>query len=454
MRRYRCTICGYIHQGDSPPAECPVCGAGPEDFVLQADETSAPAPETHPTGASKPEPVTDARWVILGGGIAALSAAEAARGVRPDAGITLVHREPELPYNRLNLTRYLAGSVAREALVIQPGSWFEERNIRLVHAEARHLDRARRRVILDDGGEISYDRLVLAMGAHAFVPALPGVRRRGVHVMRTIADADAILECASRARRCICIGGGLLGLETAGGLAGRGLQVTVLDEARWLLSRQLAQSASARLTDLLEGIGITVRTGVKTAEIAGDEGVRSVVLADGTEIPADLVVIAAGVRPNIGLARAAGLVVNRAVVVDDALRTADPDIFAAGDVAEHRGISWGLWTVAREQGRLAGRALAGEEVVYQGTPPATQLKVLDWPVFSIGRFEAEEPSDQVFQQADTVRLVRIVLRNGVVIGGNLIGDATLAGPLRQAVQEQLTLAAVPELGILVSRSPA
>jgi nitrite reductase (NADH) large subunit len=452
MRQYRCTVCGYIHEGDGPPDECPVCGAGRDDFVLEDAVKASPVPETLRTSTAKPEPVADSSWVILGGGIAGLSAAEAAHEVRPDARITLVHREPELPYNRLNLTRYLAGSVARDTLVIQPGSWFEDRNIRLVQAEARHLDRAMRRVVLDDGGEISYDRLLLAMGAHAYVPALPGVRRRGVHVMRTIADADAILERARRGARCVCIGGGLLGLETAGGLAGRGLRVTILDAARWLLSRQLAQSASNRLASLLGELGITVRAEAKTSEIAGDESVRSVLLADGTEVPADLVVIAAGVRPNADLARAAGLVVNRAIVVDDGLRTNDPDVFAAGDVAEHRGVSWGLWTVAMEQGRLAGRALAGEEVVFQGTSPATQLKVLAWPVFSIGRFEAEEPEDRVIEQTDAARLVRIVLRKGVVIGGNLIGDATLAGPLRRAVQEQLSLAAVPELGFLAAKT--
>jgi nitrite reductase (NADH) large subunit len=422
------------------------------DFVLDADGKTAPATEMPLAPTARPEALAQAHWVILGGGIAGVSAAEAAREASPDARITLIHSEPELPYSRLNLTRYLAGSIARDTLVIQPGPWFEARKICLIHAEARHLDRARRRVVLDDGREISYDRLVLAMGAHAFVPAIPGVRRHGVRVMRTIADADSVLECARRGTRCVCIGGGLLGIETAGGLAGRGLQVTVLDEAPWLLSRQLAPSAAARLAALLREVGITIRAGAKTAEIVGDESVRAVMLADGTEVQADLVIIAAGVRPNAGFARAAGLTVNRAIVVDDGLCTSDPDIFAAGDVAEHRGISWGLWTVALEQGRLAGRALAGVEVRFSGAPPATQLKVLAWPVFSIGHFEAHKPQDHVLEQADEARLVRIVVRNGVVIGGNLIGDATLTGPLRRAVQEQLSLSAVPEFGFLASKS--
>lgn len=448
IRRFRCTVCGYIHEGDAPPDECPVCGADRNAFVSEPGATCASALETPRMAAAKEESAAGPRLVIVGGGIAGLSAAEAARDTDPDAVITLIHREAVLPYHRLNLTRYLAGTVEKEMLIIRPGSWFAERHIRLIRAEARHLDCALGRVVLDGGQEVPYDRLLLATGAHAFVPAIPGVRLFGVHVLRTIADADAILGNALRGTRCVCLGGGLLGLETAGGLAGRGLEVTVLDEGRWLLSRQLARSASDRLASHLSELGITIRAHVKTVEIAGDESVRAVLLADGAEVPADLVVIAAGVRPNVGLARSAGLVVNRALVVDDGLRTNDPDVFAAGDVAEHHGVSWGLWTVAMEQGRLAGRALAGAEAVFQGTPPATQLKVLAWPVFSVGRFEAEEPADRVLEEADSARLVRIVVRNDVVIGGNLIGDAALASPLRRAVQEKLTLAALPELGFL------
>jgi nitrite reductase (NADH) large subunit len=448
--RFRCSVCGYVHEGNEPPDTCPVCGAGREEFVPEAAATAASV--KLPAAAAVPEPAARLRWVVLGGGIAGLSAIEAARETNPEAVITLVYREPVLPYNRLSLTRYLAGAVAKDHLIIHSGSWFEEKRIGLVRAEARSLDRARQLVILDTGQEIPYDRLVIATGAHAFVPPIPGVRRRGVHVLRTLADADAILEGARRGARCVCIGGGLLGLETAAGLAGRGLNVTVLDEAHWLLSRQLAQSAAARLASRLSELGIAIRTGVKTAEIIGDESVRAVVLGDGAEVPADLVVLTAGVRPNAGLARSAGLTVNRALVIDEGLRTSDPRVFAAGDVAEYRGVTWGLWTVALEQGRLAGRALAGAHAAIQGHPPAAQLKVLAWPVFSMGRFEPETPADLVLEQADATRLVRIVLRNDVIIGGNLIDDAALANALRRAVQDKLTLAEVPEFGFLSDRT--
>lgn len=452
-RRFRCTVCGYIHEGDAPPDCCPVCGVGAEMFEPYEDAPSAPmstpsTPPTSPAIAPPRETRAGPRLVILGGGIAALSAAQAARATSPDGRITLVHRESTLPYDRMSLTRYLAGDVAREALLVRNHEWFKEQGILLVQAEARSLDRAGRRVVLDDGQALPYDRLLVATGAHPFVPPIPGVRRQGVHVLRTVDDAEAILRSVRKGARCVCIGGGLLGIETAGGLVRRGVTVTVLDEAPWLLSRQLARPASARLSGLLGEVGIAVVSAAKVAEIAGDESVRSVLLADGTEVPADMVVIAAGVRPNIAMARAAGLATNRGVLVDDSLRTNDPDVLAAGDVAEHRGVVWGLWTVALEQGKLAGAGLAGATISFAGNPPSTQLKVLAWPVFSVGRFEVESPSDKVVEYADKTRLSRIVVKDGVVVGGNLIGDATLAGPLRRAVQERLALSTVPELAAL------
>jgi nitrite reductase (NADH) large subunit len=433
-RKYRCTVCGYVHEGDGPPEQCPVCGVGAELFELEED-VAAPA-TSGPLVAVTPTPA-QAGWVVLGGGIAALAAVTAARAADAQQRIVLVHREPELPYDRLSLTRLLAGEVGRDALLIHPAAWFAERRIELVRGEARRLDREGHAVVLGDGRRLPYQKLVIATGAHAFVPPIPGVRRDGVHVLRTVADADAILARALPGSRVACIGAGLLGLETAGGLAHRGLDVAVLEGADRLLPRQLAKGAAERLAAYLGSLGIRFRFGVGIEEIAGDETARGVVLADGGEIPADLVVLAAGVRPNAGLARAAGLATGRGLVVDDGLRTSDPDILAAGDVTEHRGVTWGLWTVAMEQGTLAGRALAGASVVFEGKPAPTQLKVVGMPVFSVGRFDPAGSDEHVFERADEKHLLRIVTKNGVVLGGNLVGDLSLAAALKRAVHEGL-----------------
>jgi len=433
-RQYRCTVCGYVHEGDGPPDECPVCGVGAEMFeLIEQPGATLPAP---PLAAITPAPA-EPGWVILGGGIAALSAATAAREADPRQRIVLVHRELELPYNRLSLTRLLAGEVGRDSLLIHPSGWFAEHRIELLRAEARRIDRQERVVVLDDGRRVPYRKLVVATGAHAFVPHLPGVRRDGVHVLRTLADADAVLARAAGGCRLVCVGGGLLGLEAAGGLARRGLEVTVIERGDRLLPRQLARPAAERLATHLGALGIRFRFDATIKEIVGDETVRGITLADGGEVPADVVVLAAGVRPNVGLARAAGLTVGRGVVVDDGLRTSDPDVLAAGDVAEHRGVTWGLWTVAMEQGALAGRALTGAAVTFEGKPPPTQLKVVGVPVFSVGRFEPAASDERVLERADGKSLLLVLIKNGVVQGGNLVGDVSLAGELRRAVHEGL-----------------
>jgi nitrite reductase (NADH) large subunit len=439
-RKYRCTVCGYEHEGDGPPDQCPVCGVDREMFELV--EAPAAEPAAKPASTPRPAATSSPGWVILGGGIAALSAATAARESDAKTPIVLVHREPTLPYHRLSLTRMLAGEIASDGLVIHPAAWFAERRIDLVCAEARRIDRQGHTVLLDDGRSLHYERLLVATGAHAFVPPIPGVLRAGVHVLRTLGDADAILARSVPGTRVVCIGAGLLGLETAGGLARRGIEVTVLENGERLLPRQLANSASDRLTAYLGSLGIHFRFRVESREIAGDESVRGVVLADRSDLPADLVVIAAGVRPNADLPRAAGLTVGRGLVVDDGMRTSDPDVFAAGDVTEHHGVTWGLWTVALEQGTLAGQALAGKSVVFEGKPAATQLKVVGLPVFSVGRFDPAAPDESVIERADEKHLVRIVTKSDVVVGGNLVGDVSLAGELRRAVHEGLDVRAL------------
>jgi nitrite reductase (NADH) large subunit len=440
MRTYRCTVCGYVHEGDGPPEQCPVCGVASDMFELVEEQVVPPPGDA----VTLPAPVELARpaWVILGSGIAALSAATAARALDADHPIVLVHREPMLPYQRLGLTRLLAGEVSRDALVIHPAAWFEERRLDRVCAEVRQIDCAGHTVLLGDGRRLPYQKLLVATGAHAFVPPIPGVRRMGVHTLRTLDDADAILARSAPGARVVCMGAGLLGLEAAGALARRGCEVTVLDSAERLLSRQLAKSAADRLAAYLTELGIKLRFGAESKEIAGDETVRGVVLADGSVLPADLVVIAAGVRPNLELARAAGLEVGRGVVVDDGMRTSDADVLAAGDVTEHRGVTWGLWTVAAEQGTLAGQALAGQSVAFEGKPAATQLKVVGLPVFSVGRFEAKAPDERVMERADRKSLIRIVTKNDVVVGGNLVGDVSLAAELGRAVHDGLALTAI------------
>ena len=258
-------------------------------------------------------------------------------------------------------------------------------------------------------------------------------------------NALRILDRVRPGAQCVCLGGGLLGLETAGALARRGAKVTVLEGFDWLLPRQLCEPAGRLLEDHLRAIGIDVRCAVQASEIFGDEAVHGVKLADDTELSADLVVLATGVRPNSHLARQCGLAVKRGVVVDDEMRTSDEKIFAAGDVTEHRGVVYGLWPTALAQGRVAGTNAGGGEARFSGTPPWTQLKVLQIPVFSVGQFMPTDGGFRIIEHQDGAVYRRLVCRDGAVVGANLFGDTSLASVLRNAVENDTQLEDVPEV---------
>ena len=434
VRTWRCRVCGHLHDGDEPPDECPVCAAGAEEFE-PADDLAAVAPVT----------AVAQRVVIVGGGVAALTAAEHARRAAPACEITLVAGEAGLPYYRLNLTRLLAGEVDEASLTMQPQAWFDEARITLRPGEVTAIDREHHQVQLRDGGNLPYDRLVLCTGAHPFVPPITGVGRAGVLPFRTRADAHALLERARPGAPCVCIGGGLLGLEAAGALAKRGMRVTVVEGFGWLLPRQLAEPAGRLLERHLTGLGMAVRCGARVEEIAGDASVTGVRLASGEVLPADLVILSAGVRPNSHLARQSHLEVKSGVLVDDHMVTSDPAIYAAGDVAEHRGVVYGIWPAAYAQGAVAGTNAVGGAVEFRGLPPSNRLKVLAMDVFSIGQAQAPDGSFRVYERTAGDRYVRLVCRDGALVGANLYGDASLAGPVKDAIEGGVQVAAAPAL---------
>lgn len=428
VRRFRCTICGEIIVGDRPPETCPTCFADSSLFV--PDE---------PASVAVPSTTRRERIVIVGAGVAGLTAAEKARSVS-GAEIVLVNKEPDAPYHRLNLTRFLAGEVSEGSLPLRPPSWFVDQRITLLNGDVVAIDRGAHEVEVVGRDPLRYDRLVLANGAHAMVPPIQGATREGVFAVRTLAQARALLSSARAGKRCVCIGGGLLGLETAAALKSRGVSVTVLEGFDWLLPRQLARPVADHLQAHLARIGIAVRCGVKVAEITGDDVVRGVRLADETEFPADLVVISAGVRPNSYLARQSGLEVARGIVVDDELTSSDPDIFAAGDVAEHRGVVNGLWGPALSQGAVAGTNAAGGSLTYAPSSPSNQLKVLDVPVFSVGQLQSTDGAFSVREYHDERVFRYFLLWDGALVGANLLGDIALAGAVKTAVEAKAQVA--------------
>jgi nitrite reductase (NADH) large subunit len=444
--RWRCTVCDYVHEGGAPPDECPVCGVDASLFVA-AEASEQPA-------ASSVVPGAAGRLVIVGAGVAGVTAAEHARRQSAELEIVLVHKEPDLPYNRLNLTRLIAGEVDPGRLDLRRRSWYQEQRIELLDGEAARVDLETRQVELASGERVGFSRLVLANGSHPFIPPIQGGSREGVMPLRTLGHVGSLLERTGSDGRCVVIGGGLLGLETAGGLARRGVEVTVLEGFDWLLPRQLAPPAGKLLEQAMAAAGVEVVCGVKVAAIDGDEAVRAVRLEDGRELPAHVVVLSTGVRPNSYLARQCGLEVQSGIVVDDRMQTSAAEVFAAGDVAEHRGRVYGLWPVALAQGRVAGTNAAGGQASFAGMPPAAQLKVLDVDMFSIGDFMPSDAASKVVERHGEATYLRLVCRDGALVGGNLYGDLSLAGEIRSAVESRAQVAdsaklleAVPELAV-------
>jgi nitrite reductase (NADH) large subunit len=435
--RWSCLNCEHIHAGATPPETCPVCG-------LPADQFEASPPEPVVGGPAK-EPVAVA---IIGAGIAGVSAAEAVRKTSAAAKVILLSKEPHLPYFRLNLTRYLAGEITAEQLFIHPEAWYRENNIELrLSTEVRTIDAEGKRLTLRDGDVLPYDRLIVAMGAHSFVPPFPGANRENVTVLRTLRDAEFILGQCRPGLPCVIIGGGVLGLETAGALARRGVDVTVLEGYGWLMPQQLDRTAGDLLARHAASLGIRVRTDVRIKQLEGDERVGSVILEDGESVPAELVVIAAGVRPNSYLVRQAHLEVNKGILVTDTLQTTGKDILAIGDVAEHRGVTYGTWAPAQFQGTIAGMNAVGATIEFAGIPRSHALKVLDFELFSIGQVHPLDGSYQSFAATSGNRYHSFVFHDGQLVGAILLGETGLSAVIKKLIEEKTACAD------LLSRNP-
>ena len=382
------------------------------------------------------------RLVVVGAGMAAMATVEALLAHAPAGGaewdVTIVGAEDDAPYNRVMLSQVLAGAIGEAELALRHPAWFTKHDVTLrLGVAARLVDPGAKTVELVDGDVLEYDDLVLATGSRPFVPPVPGAELAGVHVFRTRADARAILDGATKARRAVVIGGGLLGLEAARGLRERGVRVTVVHLADRLMELQLDGPAAGLLERALRDLRIAVRTSARTTALTGDGHVENVVLADGEELSADLVVIAAGIRPEVDLARTAGLEVERGVLVDDELRTSAPGVRAVGECAEHRGAVYGLWSPLLEQARALGASLAGQPAAFLGASPATTLKVAGIDLFCCGRV-AEEEGDEEVLALDTRRgryRRLLVDADGRLAGAILLGDLRDAKALRERLHD-------------------
>ncbi|MGL3111070.1 NAD(P)/FAD-dependent oxidoreductase [Bradyrhizobium sp. BR 1432] len=363
--------------------------------------------------------------VIVGNGMAAARLVdELAKTALGRYAVAVIGEEPRLAYNRVLLSSVLAGETGSHEIELRPADWWRHRGVTVRYGyRVTEIDTGRRELKIAGEESMEYSKLVLATGSTPLRLNVPGADLAGVHTFRDTRDVDLLLTLAAAKKRVVVVGGGLLGLEAAYGLAKAGAPVTLLHLMDRLMERQLDGPAADLLKMLVERKGIRILLNASTTRIHGEGHVEAVELADGSRIEADAVIFAAGIRPNVTLAKEAGIAVNRGVVVNDVMQTASPDIFALGECAEHRGTCYGLVEPAYEQARVLARHLAGRPAAYQGSVVSTNLKVSGVSVFSAGDFMGGEGSESlVLTDRRRGTYKKLVIADGRLTGAVLIGD--------------------------------
>jgi len=384
-------------------------------------------------------------YVIVGNGVAGVTAAQSIVRADPSAEVHIFGAEPYPYYRRPLLWEFIAGQIEQDELTFRPPEWYAQRGIHLhLGVPATTLDPAAHRLTLADGSQADYDRALLATGGRPFVPPCEGTDKEGVFTLRTLDDARAIKAYAQQVATAVVIGGGLLGLETARALHTAGLDVTVVEFFPYLLPRQLDQEGAQVLQSLLEAQGLRVITGGTTEAVLGDVCADCIRLKDLRIVAGDLVLFSTGIRSEVSLAQEAGLEVNRGIVVDGHLQTSAEDIFAAGDAAEFDGRVYGIIPPAIEQARVAAaNMVAPGSTTYAGTLPTTTLKVAGAELTSLGECVVEGDEYTQLRHADPAggHYRKVVLRDGRIVGAILLNDKERTKPITQLVERGMDVSA-------------
>jgi nitrite reductase (NADH) large subunit len=360
--------------------------------------------------------------LVIGGGIAGQAVCERVRERDPAVPLTLLCKEQELPYDRVALSHLLAGETARADLQLRPAAWYADHGVDVrLGAAAASLDLDGGVCTLEDGGELRFDRVVLCTGSEPLLPPLRGMDLPGVLAFRDPGDCDAIAARAREARHAAVIGGGLLGLEAARGIAGLGCPVTVVHLVNRLMERQLDDGAAALLLDAMRDLDVEVRLEAQTTALVGEEAVSGLLFADGSLLPADLVVVSIGIRPQVALARATGLDVERGIVVDDAMTTSHPRALAVGECAQHRGVVYGLVAPIHEQAAVAAQTLTSGDAAYAGSVQSAKLKVMGVDLVAVGDAAGAREVVAADGSSRTYRKL-VVDAEGRAAGAVLLGD--------------------------------
>ncbi|MEK9198474.1 nitrite reductase large subunit NirB [Ureibacillus sp. FSL E2-3493] len=392
------------------------------------------------------------RLVLVGNGMAGVKTIEEILAISKDQfEITIIGEEPHPNYNRILLSKVLQGDTTLDDITLNDWDWYEENNIQLLTNEkVIYIDREEKMITTNVGTTLTYDELILATGSKPFILPIPGTDLEGVTTFRDMKDTDEMLAASKKYRKAAVIGGGLLGLEAARGLLNLGMDVTVVHLGENLMDRQLDEAAATLLKKELEKQGMRFLLQKNTTEIVGQKRVEFLKFSDGETLMCDLVVMAVGIKPNIDLAKSAGLKTNRGIIVNDFLETSFPNIYAVGECAEHNGIAYGLVAPLFEQGKVLAKKISGYETTpYKGSVVSTQLKVSGVEVFSAGDFieGGERKALKVFDEQDGI-YKKMVFVGKKLVGAVLFGDSKEGNRLFSMIKKQADISDTVKVSLL------
>ena len=428
--QWKCVVCGAIVEGDTPPEKCPVCGVGPEQFVPIATEPVTFTSHSMDT------------IIIIGNGAAGTAAAEEIRRRNRTCSVEIISMDSAIGYNRPMLTKGILSDFDMADFFIKPFGWYGENNIRLtLDTEVVKADPAKKLLELSDGSCRTYDKLILATGAECFIPPFVGADKKGVFSIRSLSNVNEIRDFIDQreVRSAAVIGGGVLGLEAAWELKKHGIDVTVIEAGAVIMGKQLDEMGAKLLLAAMDKAGVQASIGKGVAEISGSEYTDGVLLADGTKVGAELVIISTGVKQNIETAKQLGAEVTRSIRVNDRLETGVDGVYACGDCAEYNGVNYAIWPQALDMGRVAGANAAGDDLAYEPTIPAVTFHGMATEIFSIGD-NGKDPQ-KVYDRIEHVDEENIVYEklyfcDDYFCGGILIGNTTKQPELMKAFAEK------------------
>ncbi|QZY54692.1 FAD-dependent oxidoreductase [Crassaminicella profunda] len=431
VKVWKCVVCGELFEGVEPPDTCPACGVGKDYFVEVKKEIIAFQSQNNE------------KIIIIGNNAAGVSAAEAIRERNKVCSVEIISNENIPGYYRPSISKSIVQEIQDHEFYLKSMDWYKENNIQLtLHTEVIDIKKDTKTILLSNGEEKSYDKLIIATGSHCFMPPIEGNEKKGVFTLRSFDDANRIKEYAKSSKRAVVVGGGILGLEIAWELKNLGLNLTIIELAPRLLPRQLDEKGSSILEEAIAKQDIKVIKNTLAGSLLGDEKVTAVKTKDGEIIECDMVIVSAGIRANKKLAEKAGIITNKGIVVDQAMKTNEENIFAAGDVAEFDGIDYGIWPEAIEQGKIAGANAVGDPLYYENIIPSNVFNGMNVNIFSIGDLgrNSEKAYETIeIHNRDQGLYHKMYFVNNVFVGGILIGDTTKSVKMMEGIDKRSSL---------------